>query len=73
VRAMCVWADGGDGDALSRLLAYGIDDVNIETVPVLTNMPVQRVVEIVYPDNLRFQASLTEPVSCSPHSCVFET
>lgn len=44
-----------------RLEAYGIQDVHVETVPVLTNMPVQRVVEIVYPDNLRFQASLTEP------------
>jgi hypothetical protein len=50
---------------LNRLEAYGIQDVHVETVPVLTNMPVQRVVEIVYPDNLRFQASLTEPV-CSP-------
>jgi hypothetical protein len=33
------------------LEAYGIQDVHIETVPVLTNMPVRRVVEIVYPDH----------------------
>jgi len=36
--------------------------VQIETVPVLRNMPVQRTVEIVYPDDLRFQASLREPM-----------
>ena len=41
---------------------YGIPDVRIDAVPVLLNTPATRLVEIVYPPDQLFTASLEEPV-----------
>jgi N-acetylated-alpha-linked acidic dipeptidase len=43
-----------------KMKEYGIPEVEIETVPLLLNRPLDRLVEIVNPPNLRFVASLTE-------------
>ncbi len=44
----------------------GIPEVKIEQFSVLLNTPQKRVVEIVFPENKKFKASLQEAVSTTP-------
>ncbi len=51
---------------VNRMKEAGIPEVKIEQFSVLLNTPQKRVVEIVFPENKRFKASLQEAVSTTP-------